>query len=130
MAVTTSSSAPLRSRYDSALTVPCARPSTTTCDDRSLPGLSSTGLNATLGASPHACACIACARPISPPSVVTTELLLMFCALNGATDTPSRTSQRQMPATSALFPASEVVPATSSAPRSAVPSVLWLTGIP
>ena len=54
----------------------------------------------------------------------------MFCALNGATETPWRTSERQMPATSALFPASEVVPATSSAPCSAVPSVLWLTGIP
>ena len=117
VAVTTSSSAALRSRYDSALTVPCACPSTTTCDDRSLPGLSSTGLNATLGASPHACACIAWARPISPPSAVTTELLLMFCALNGATDTPWRASQRQRPATSALLPASEVVPATSSAPR-------------
>ena len=117
VAVTTSSSAALRSRYDSALTVPCARPSTTTCDDRSLPGLSSTGLNATLGASPHACACMAWARPISPPSAVTTELLLMFCALNGATDTPWRASHRQMPATSALLPASEVVPATSSAPR-------------
>ena len=35
---------------------------------RSLPGLSSTGLIATLGSSPHAPACIAWARPISPPS--------------------------------------------------------------
>ena len=40
----------------------------------------------------------------------------MFCALNGATDTPLRCSHRQIPATSALFPASEVVPATSNAP--------------
>ncbi len=60
---------------------------------RSLPGLSSTGLNATLGASPQASACIACARPISPPSGVTTELFDMFCALNGATATPRRASQ-------------------------------------
>ena len=114
---------------DIALTVPCAFPSTTTCDDRSLPGLSSTGLNATLGASPHACACIACARPISPPSTVTTELLLMFCALNGATATPRRASHRQIPATSALLPASEVVPATSTAPRSISPA-RRSTGLP
>src|SRR6185312_17364647 len=112
-----------RSWYDRALTVPCAFPSTTTWELRSLPGLSSTGLNATLGSSPQACACIACARPISPPSAVTTELLDMFCALNGATATPRRTSQRQIPATSALLPASDVVPATRSAPRTAAPYV-------
>src|SRR5579885_722434 len=68
---------------------------------------------------PHAAACIAWARPISPPSGVTTELLDMFCALNGATDTPRRASHRQIPATSTLLPESEVVPATSSAPRMA-----------
>ncbi len=39
----------------------------------------------------------------------------MFCALNGATATPCRASQRQMPAVTTLLPASEVVPATSSA---------------
>ena len=54
----------------------------------------------------------ACARPISPPSSATAELLDMFCALNGATRTPRRRSQRQMPATSMLLPASEPVPAT------------------
>src|SRR5436305_6901535 len=59
---------------------------------------------------------MACARPISAPSAVTTELLLMFCALNGATDTPWRTSQRQRPAVTTDLPASDVVPATSSAP--------------
>ena len=47
----------------------------------------------------------------------------MFCALNGATATPRRRSHRQIPATSALLPASEVVPATSSAPRTAAPYV-------
>src|SRR6185312_4142591 len=57
-----------------------------------------------------------CARPISAPSGVTIELLLMFCALNGATETPWRTSQRQMPAVTTDLPASDVVPATSSAP--------------
>lgn len=44
----------------------------------------------------------------------------MFCALNGATFTPRRTSQRQMPAVTTLLPASEVVPATSSPPLMSV----------
>src|SRR5674476_667270 len=42
------------------------------------------------------------------------ELLDMFCALNGATETPWRASHRQSPAVTRLLPASEVVPATSS----------------
>jgi hypothetical protein len=74
-------------------------------------GLSSTGLNRTLGASPHAAACMAWARPISPArpsaSTATAELLDMFWALNGATRTPRRYSHRQMPAVSTLLPASE-----------------------
>src|SRR5262245_26468490 len=74
------------------------------------------GLNRTLGASPAARACMACARPISPPSVVTAELLDMFCALNGATRMPLRANSRHSPATTIDFPASDVVPATSSAP--------------
>ena len=37
----------------------------------------------------------------------------MFWALNGATRTPWRASQRQIPAVTTLLPASEVVPATS-----------------
>src|SRR5208282_5320458 len=41
----------------------------------------------------------------------------MFCALNGATETPCRASHRHSPATSTLLPASDPVPATSSAPR-------------
>ena len=48
----------------------------------------------------------------------------MFCALNGATATPRRRSHRQIPATSALLPASDVVPATSSAPRTPHPTPL------
>src|SRR5262249_18808977 len=74
------------------------------------------GLNRTLGASPAARACMAWARPISPPSTVTAELLDMFCALNGATRTPVRANNRQSPATTIDLPASEVVPATSRAP--------------
>ena len=45
----------------------------------------------------------------------------MFWALNGATLTPWRRSQRMMPATMTLLPASEVVPATSSAPLTGTP---------
>src|ERR1700742_2989570 len=82
----------------------------------SLPGLSRIGLNRTLGARPAARACIAWARPISPPSTVTAELFDMFCALNGATRIPLRTSNRHSPATTIDLPASDVVPATSSAP--------------
>ena len=83
---------------------------------RSLPGFSSTGFIAASGSTPAAAACIACARPISAPSAVTAELSDMFCALKGATFTPSRASHRHSPAVSTDLPASEVVPATSSAP--------------
>src|SRR5579875_2313306 len=69
-----------------------------------------------LGCRPAARACMAWARPISPPSTVTTELLDMFCALNGATRSPLRASNRHRPATTMDLPASELVPATSSAP--------------
>ena len=36
----------------------------------------------------------------------------MFCALNGATETPRRASARQSPVTTSDLPASEDVPAT------------------
>src|SRR5215217_3747499 len=99
-----------------ALTVSTTCPRNTSCEVRSLPGLSSIGLNRTLGARPAARACMACARPISPPSTVTAELLDMFCALNGATRIPLRDNSLHRPATTIDFPASDVVPATSSAP--------------
>ena len=86
----------------------------TTCDRRSDPGLSSTGFIAASGATPHASAWSHCARPISDPSAQTIELLDMFWALKGATETPWRASQRHSPAVTRLLPASEVVPATSS----------------
>jgi hypothetical protein len=98
------------------------RPSTTTWLESSPPGFSSTGFIAASGGTRAAAACITWARPISAPSGVTIELLLMFCALNGATRTPWRTSHRQMPAVTTDFPASEVVPATSSAPEDRVTS--------
>ncbi|CNO93769.1 Uncharacterised protein [Mycobacterium tuberculosis] len=46
----------------------------------------------------------------------------MFCALNGATRIPLRASNRHSPATTTDLPASELVPATSSAPL----TWLWL----
>ncbi len=99
-----------------AVTSATGRPSRTTWAERSVPGLSRTGFIAASHSMPAAAACIACARPISAPSGVTAELFDMFCALNGATETPCRCSQRHRPATRTLLPASEVVPATRIAP--------------
>jgi hypothetical protein len=65
------------------------------------------GFIATSGSTIAAAAWAAWARPISAPSLVTNELSAIFWALNGATFTPSRASQRQMPATTTLLPASE-----------------------
>ena len=79
-------------------------------------GLMRIGFIAASGSSPAAAACTAWARPISAPSRVTTEFSAMFCALNGATRTPWRANQRQIPAATTDLPASECVPATSSAP--------------
>ena len=59
-----------------------------------------------------AMACKACARPISPPSLVTALFNAIFCGLNGATLTPALTNTRQSPATKVLLPASDVVPCT------------------
>src|SRR5829696_4227818 len=92
-----------------------------TCVLFSADGLSRTGFIAASGSTRAAVAWAAWARPISAPSLVTNELSAMFCALNGATLTPSRASQRQIPATTTLFPASEWVPATSSAPLTGAP---------
>ena len=106
-------------QYSAAVTVPATWPLITSCEVMSLPGLSRIGLNRTLGARPAARACIAWARPISPPSTVTAELFDMFCALNGATRIPLRANNRHSPATTIDLPASDVVPATSSAPLTA-----------
>ena len=80
------------------------------------PGLSRTGFIAASASTPAAAACMACARPISArrPAGTTAEFSDMFCALKGATRTPCRASHRQIPAVTTLFPASELVPATSS----------------
>src|SRR4051794_13671819 len=68
------------------------------------------------GTTPAAAAWAACARPISCPDGVTTELSDMFWALNGATRTPRRASTRHRPATTVDLPALDVVPQTISAP--------------
>src|SRR5689334_853094 len=57
-----------------------------------------------------ACACNACARPISPPSTVTAALFDMFCGLNGATRTPRRTAALARAATMSDLPTSEPAP--------------------
>src|SRR5258708_2690873 len=48
--------------------------------------------------------------------MVTAEVLDMFCALNGATLIPRRASSGHRPLSTTDVPASELVPATSSAP--------------
>src|SRR5258707_11505624 len=72
----------------------------------------STGFISTLGSSPHASACTACARPISPPPGQTAELFDMFWDLNGATRTPARANARHSAVTITLLPTSDAVPIT------------------
>ena len=72
-------------RESSALTWPIS----TTWLCVSLSGLSSSGFMRTSGAARAASAWKYCALPISPPAT-TRALLLMFCALNGATFRPWR----------------------------------------
>ena len=105
-----------RFMYSSASDSPTARPITMTCARWSSTGLSNTGFIADSGATLAAAACAAWARAISPPSSVTKELRDMFCALNGATLTPRRTSHRHRPCTTTLFPTSDPVPATRIPP--------------
>ena len=103
-------------RYSWAPTSVTGWPSTTTWLRVSLPGLSRTGFIRASGSMPAAAACMAWARPISAPLAVTNEFSDMFWALNGATLTPCLASQRHSPAVRTLLPASDVVPATRSAP--------------
>ncbi len=64
----------------------------------------------TPGFTPHARACSACARPISPPSTVTAALFDMFCGLNGSTLSPRLVKARASPATISDLPTSDPVP--------------------
>ncbi len=87
-------------------------PITTTCDLRLPSGLSRMGFISTVGAILAASACTACALPNSPPSGVTNEFRDMFCALNGATRSPSCAKMRHNAVAIRDFPACEVVPCT------------------
>src|SRR5258707_6690546 len=75
-------------QYRAASFSPPAGPRTISWLRVSLPGLSKTGFMTASGSIRHACACAACARPISAPDLVTKEFSDMFCALNGATSAP------------------------------------------
>src|SRR5260221_10926390 len=76
-----------------------------------------------IGGKPQASACIACERPISPPSTQGKELFDMFCALNGATRSPRRSSIRQNAAVNQLFPTCDAVPPMNSG-RAMLPLLL------
>src|SRR5258705_8455677 len=76
-------------------------------------GLRRIGFMAGSGSSPHASACATCARPISPPALHGYELFDMFCALNGATDTPFPRSHAQIAVVIQLLPALDDVPPTN-----------------
>ena len=69
-------------------------------------GLSNTGFMRACGVRRAASACKYCARPISAPSGVTAALLLMFCALKGATRTPRFARWRHRAVTTNDLPAS------------------------
>ena len=70
--------------------LPSGSPNSTTWEPMVLVGLSSSGFMSTCGVSPAAAAWAAWARPISPHPPLAVRagaaLLLMFCALNGATE--------------------------------------------
>src|SRR3984957_17053819 len=81
-----------------------------TCAPLSVSGFSRTGFMSVCASTPAACACSACARPISPPSIVTAALFDMFCGLKGSTRYPRRVAARARPATISDLPTSEPAP--------------------
>ena len=85
-------------------------PITTTWERRPPSGFSRMGFISTEGATLAASACTACALPNSPPSGVTNELRDMFCALKGATRSPSCAKMRQSAVVVSDLPAWEAVP--------------------
>ena len=106
----------MTSWYSVVERVPAGWPITISWLVRSPVGLSSSGFIAASGVAPAASAWTHCAWPISLPSGVTAALSAMFCALNGATLTPLRASNRHSPATTKDLPASLAVPQTSKPP--------------
>src|SRR5712692_3677451 len=95
-----------RSNHGRALMVESTRPITITWLSVSALGLSNTGFIRACGVMRAARACRYCARPISAPSGVTAALLLMFCALKGATCTPRLARWRHRAVTTNDLPAS------------------------
>src|SRR2546422_1018299 len=95
-----------RSNHGKALIVGSTRPMTITWLSVSALGLSSTGFRRACGVVRAANACRYCARPISAPSGVTAALLLIFCALKGATRTPRLARCRHRAVTRKDLPAS------------------------
>src|SRR5215510_9409590 len=95
-----------RSNHGRALMVGSTRPMTITWLSVSALGLSNTGFIRACGVMRAASACRYCARPISAPSGVTAALLLMFCALKGATCTPRLARWRHRAVTTNDLPAS------------------------
>ena len=101
----------LRPRQGARDKASSTRPSSTTWLRVSPSGLSSSGFMRTSGAARAANAWKYWALPISPPAT-TRALLLMFCALNGATFSPWRAYQRHSAVASQLLPAPLLVPST------------------
>src|SRR6058998_227248 len=95
-----------RSNHGSALMAGSTWPMTITWLSVSALGLSSTGFRRACGVVRAANACRYCARPISAPSGVTAALLLIFCALKGATHTPRFAKWRHRAVTTNDLPAS------------------------
>src|SRR5262245_54128790 len=95
-----------RSNHGIPLMVRSARPMTITWLSVSALGLSNTGFSRACGVMRAASACRYCARPISAPSSVTAALLLIFCALKGATRTPRLARWRHRAVTTNDLPAS------------------------
>src|SRR5262245_54639546 len=94
------------------------------CAPTSVSGFKSTGFMSVCGSTPAAKACKACARPISPPSIVTAALFDMFCGLKGSTRKPRRLAARARPATMSDLPTSEPAPWIINARAIAVSSEL------
>src|SRR4030095_1669176 len=95
-----------RSNHGMALMAGSTRPMTITWLSVSALGLSNTGFIRACGVIRAASACKYCARPISAPSGVTAALLLMFCALKGATRMPRLARWRHRAVTTNDLPAS------------------------
>ena len=72
------SNSDFKDEYSLAFTVVFLLPCTTTWAPISVSGFNKMGFICTVGSRLHAIACKACARPISPPSIVTAALFDIF----------------------------------------------------